>query len=81
MPVILLGTELTLGNRQRLGFVVTAVAVALNLLVGMPEVSLGVFLLCAAYGAYRLLGLVHQLHNGREWVVRVASSPEPGSLG
>jgi hypothetical protein len=38
----------------------------------MPEVSLGVFLLCGGYGAYRLLGLVHQLKNGREWVARVA---------
>ncbi len=38
----------------------------------MPEVSLGVFLLCAAYGAYRLFGLAHQMDNIREWVAHVA---------
>jgi hypothetical protein len=72
LPVILLGTELTLGNRPRLGFAVTAVAVALNLFVGMPEVSLGVFLLSAAYGAYRLLGRARQLDDIRDPAARSA---------
>ncbi|HET8627240.1 MAG TPA: YfhO family protein, partial [Thermomicrobiales bacterium] len=60
LPVILLGTELVLAGRARLGFAVTAVAVALDLLVGMPEVTLLVFLFCGAYGGYRLLLLVRR---------------------
>jgi hypothetical protein len=72
LPVILLGTELLLGDHPRLGFALTAVAVALNLLIGMPEVSLAVFLLCAAYAAYHLLFRAPDLRTDGAWVTRTA---------
>jgi hypothetical protein len=70
LPVILLGTELALGDHRRAGFTLTGLAVGLDLLVGMPEVTLGVLLFCAAYGAYRLLQLLLTTHNRREWFAR-----------
>jgi hypothetical protein len=66
LPVILIGTEMTLGTRPRVGFALIAVAVGLALLVGMPEVSLAVLLLAAAWGGYRLLGLARESGLGRE---------------
>ncbi|MFM9105635.1 MAG: hypothetical protein ACKOWF_02920 [Chloroflexota bacterium] len=57
LPVILLGQELILRGSLRPGILITAVAVAGQLLVGMPEISLAVLLLAAAYGGIGMIRL------------------------
>ncbi|MCL5959103.1 MAG: YfhO family protein [Chloroflexi bacterium] len=83
LPVILLGTELTVTGGIRVGFVVTAIAVAFNILVGMPEVTLFVLAQAAAYGFYRTLRLASEVGGWRlviprggilvgSWIVGIA---------
>jgi hypothetical protein len=67
LPVLLLGTELLLRGRRRLGFASVALAVALTLLGGIPEVSLAVLLFAAAYGGWYLLELAFRSRDLRRW--------------
>lgn len=71
LPVVLIGEEITIRGRARWGFVITAWAVALVILVGMPEVTLFVLLFGAGYGGYQLLR-AHQAQVRRIWLVRSA---------
>jgi hypothetical protein len=73
LPVILLGTEWMVTGRSRLGFVATALAVGMNLLVGMPEATLFVFLFGAGYGGVRLLGLGWGRRFQEGWLRRAAA--------
>lgn len=54
VPLMLTGVELTVRGCLRGGFVVTTVAIAAIILVGVPEATLVILLVGAAYGAYRL---------------------------
>ncbi|MCL4465928.1 MAG: YfhO family protein [Chloroflexi bacterium] len=60
LPVVLLGEELLMLGRRRLGVAITAASVALAIYVGMPEVTLFVLLLAAGYGGWRLIALACQ---------------------
>src|SRR6185437_8561172 len=72
-PVVLMGTELALSGRTRLGLVVTAVSVATCTLVGMPEVTLFVLLAGAGYAGYRLVWPASEAESRRNLVPRAAA--------
>lgn len=72
LPAILLGTELLLVGRTRLGFAVTAVSVAWNFLVGMPQVTLCVLPFAAGWGGWRVLARAREGGERRLWARRAA---------
>ncbi|MDA8218827.1 MAG: YfhO family protein, partial [Dehalococcoidales bacterium] len=73
LPSILLGTELVIQGRRRLGFVTTAVGVSASILAGMPESTLFVLLLSAGYGGYRFLLVARQSSGHRTRLGLVAA--------
>ena len=54
LPAILWGTERIVRGAVRSGVVIVAVAVAMTVYVGMPEVTLLAFLYAASFGAFRV---------------------------
>jgi Bacterial membrane protein YfhO len=67
-PLILLGMELLATRRWRVGFVLTAVDIALAINMGMPEASLLILTTAALYGVVRFLQLAV---GDRNWSARV----------
>ncbi len=81
LPVLLLGVDLTVKGRMRPGFAMTSAAIGLDLLVGMPESTLFVLLLGAAYGAYRLGWLAYDRPGVGVWTTRFVWLAAAGLVG
>ena len=70
LPAVLWATDVVRGPRRRRGLVALSLSVAATILAGMPEASLMVLVLGAAYGAYRM---AWDAVDARSW--RAAVSP------
>jgi hypothetical protein len=73
LPLILLGEEKILRGSLRSGVLVTTLAVAGQVLVGMPEITLAVFLFAAAYGGIGMVRLLRSPARPPTWRWQVAA--------